>query len=290
MAGNKKKKKPTANPARGFATTSIASKPRPDTTETAQDASATDAVLTTNAAPPAKAHNTTSADTTAAPALSAEEFEKQLEEAELQILVDKYAAKTKRDAQRQRNRLETDRRLLRGQADSINVVKWFPEELLDYILDLIKAESRFSTSSVAQEGATPGKMPVEEETISRLWVLQHTLQSSGFSDCQVNSVVKHILDISPSVSMTPKDSIWGLEEALEWLARECSVDDLPAYEPKVKPATKGSSFTNSFLLFLNTLTMSKILQTILRIRRGVQRRGQEKDSRKTSPSKRTNRT
>lgn len=270
MAGNKKKKKPTANPARGFATTSIASKPRPDTTEAAPDASATDSGSTTKASPTPQAHNTASADIIAAPALSAEEFEKQLEESELQILVDKYAAKTKRDAQRQRNRLETDRRLLRGQADSINVTKWFPEELLDYILDLVKAESRFSASSVAQEGATPGKMPVEEETISRLWVLQHSLQSSGFSDSQVNSVVKHILDISPSVSMTPKDSIWGLEEALEWLARECSVDDLPAYEQKVKPATKGLSFTSSFFTFLNMLIISKILQTILRIRRELQ--------------------
>jgi len=34
--GNKKKKKPTANTARGFATTSVASKPRIDPAEAAE--------------------------------------------------------------------------------------------------------------------------------------------------------------------------------------------------------------------------------------------------------------
>lgn len=284
MAGNKKKKKPAANPARGFATTSIASKPRPDTTESTLDTSAAGSLSVAHDAPTPIRHATAPAD--AVPKLSAEEFEKQLEESELQLLVDKYAAKTKRDAQRQRNRLETDRRLLRGQADPVNVMKWFSEELLDHILDLIKAESRFSASSVAQEGTAPGKMPTEEEAISRLWVLQHTLQSSGFSDSQVHSAVKHILDISPSISTISKDSIWGLEEALEWLARECAVDELPAYEPKVKPLTKGLSI-DIYSLFLYVLTMSKILQTIRQMHLGVQRRSPKKDHEGIRPSTRT---
>lgn len=240
MAGTKKKKKAVANPARGFATTSIASKPRPEALETGNDPSIPDpAKKPTNAAAQKRDEPQAAKTSNEPPPLSAEEFEKQLEEAELQLLVEKFALKTKRDAQRQKNRLETDRRLLRSQADPINVIKWLPPDILDHILDLIEAESRFSASSVSQDGTTTGKMPTEEETIGRLWSLQQALLSTGFPEERVRSAIKHTLDIAPNVSTSIKDSIWGLEEALEWLARECTVDELPQYESKSKPTIKG---------------------------------------------------
>ncbi|CEJ92219.1 hypothetical protein VHEMI07880 [[Torrubiella] hemipterigena] len=241
MAGTKKKKKAVANPARGFATTSIASKPRPETSEASNDPSSTD-----QAKKPAEAAAERSDEAQIAkpdngpPPLSAEEFEKQLEESELQLLVEKFALKTKRDAQRQKNRLETDRRLLRGQADPINVTKWLPPDILDHILDLIKAESRFSASNVSQDSITAGKMPTEEETIGRLWSLQQTLLLTDFPEARVQSAIKYILDIAPNVSVSVKDSIWGLEEALEWLARECTMDELPLYENRPKPHVKDT--------------------------------------------------
>ncbi|KAJ9156652.1 ATP-dependent RNA helicase DHX29 [Pleurostoma richardsiae] len=238
--GNKKKKKPTANPARGFATTSVASKARVDPTEAADGIAeppkkgAPPTKSSTGAATPsqAKEEPKKTEATTQKKELSPEEFEKQLEESELQLLVEKYAQKVKRDAQRQKQRLETDRRLLRSQAESINAKKWLPPELMDHILDLIHAESRFASSAMASEAVPGGKVLPEEDLTIKLWTLQQTLAAAGFSEERVRPALQYVLVISPSISGTIKESIWGLDEALDWLARECSEDDLPAYDKR----------------------------------------------------------
>jgi ATP-dependent RNA helicase DHX29 len=249
MAGAKKKKKPAANPARGFATTSVASKPRPEVAEseskpvTIKGQSAPPP--TQKDAPPSSSATTGDATTNSATqetALSPEEFEKQLEESELQLLVEKHAAKTKKDAQRQRNRLDTDRRLLRGQADSINSFKWLPPDLMDHILDLVQAENRFAASSLSSsENAGAGKVPPEEDMVIRLWTLQQTLIAAEFPKDRVAAAIRYILDIAPNVASTNRDSIWGLEEALDWLARECKIGELPSYEPRSKPIPKSTT-------------------------------------------------
>nr|XP_036581626.1 helicase associated domain-containing protein [Colletotrichum truncatum]KAF6790069.1 helicase associated domain-containing protein [Colletotrichum truncatum] len=242
MAGAKKKKKPAANPARGFATTSVASsKARTEPAEGPENAVT---AIATNAAssqeaPPTASPSASAGDKAAKTALSPEEYEKQLEEDELQLLVDKYAQKTKRDAQRQRTRLETDRRLLRSQADSVNSRKWLPQELMDQVLDLIQAESRFASSSVSTENSASGKMLPEEDMTIKLWTLQQTLASVGFPEERVQAVMRYILDIAPNIPAIAKDSLWGLEEALDWLARECPSDELPDYEGRGRHVTKS---------------------------------------------------
>ncbi|KAK5990962.1 putative helicase C15C4.05 [Cladobotryum mycophilum] len=238
MAGTKKKKKPTANPARGFATTSIASKPRLEAADTPESKTSS---LTNDpsSAPPSSSkdappssnsqgHGDHQSHAQETP-LSPEEFERQLEESELQLFVEKHSQKTRRDAQRQGARLETDRRLLRSQAESLHVHKWLPQELMNHILDLIKAESRFSTSGLSSESNGSGKMPSEEDMTTRLWALQQTLTAAAFPEHFIRSVMQHILDISSTIPAAPKDFIWGLEEALDWLARECAIDELPSY-------------------------------------------------------------
>ncbi|KAL6854681.1 P-loop containing nucleoside triphosphate hydrolase protein [Trichoderma novae-zelandiae] len=254
MAGAKKKKKPAANPARGFATTSVASKPRLEVAEPTQSQSSS-GVNTPKTAPPAGSDDPSSQSKPAEQAagntaarkveLSPEEFERQLEESELQLFVEKYSQKVKRDAQRQCLRLETDRRLLRSQAENLNTQKWLPRELMDHILDLIKAESRFYASSLSSENAGPGKMPSEEDLVSRIWTLQQTLSGAGFSGHIVDSAVRHILDIAPNISPAPRDYIWGLEEALEWLARESRLDELPSYGNRIKAAPKDAADSTS---------------------------------------------
>ncbi|KAF0316525.1 ATP dependent RNA [Colletotrichum asianum] len=244
MAGAKKKKKAAANPARGFATTSVASsKARTEPAEGSDNAAngraanaASSAAAAQDASPASQ--STPPGDQSAQKTLSPEEYEKQLEEDELQLLVDKYAQKTKRDAQRQRTRLETDRRLLRSQADSINSRKWLPQELMDQILDLIQAESRFASSSVSTESAASGKMLPEEDMTIKLWTLQQTLGSVGFPEDRVQSVMRYILDIAPNIPAIAKDSLWGLEEALDWLARECPTDELPDYDGRGRHGNK----------------------------------------------------
>ncbi|ODA83124.1 hypothetical protein RJ55_01633 [Drechmeria coniospora] len=253
MAGAKKKKKPAANPARGFATTSIASKPRPEAESEPDTKPLTSGAKSNFDTPPSNA------DKSNAPPsndngqqqgrenpLSAEEFERQLEESELQLLVEKYAPRAKRDAQRQRARLETDRRLLRNQADTINIPKWLPPDLLDHILDLINAETRFSSSNVSSESTGSGKMPPEEDTIVRLWTLRQTLEAAAFPDARVEAVLQHILDIAPNVQTAAKDSIWGLDEALDWLARESSTNELPPYEHRGKVVAKDVQNASPF--------------------------------------------
>ncbi|KAF4121009.1 ATP-dependent RNA helicase DHX29 [Geosmithia morbida] len=241
-----KKKKAAANPARGFATTSIASKPRPEPTAENPALSQTAAPPSNKDGAPPKTTATTATEAAAVPRsrqsekkpLSPEEFENQLLESELQLLVEKHAQKIKRDAQRQRSRLETDRRLLRANADSINSIKWLPDCLVNHILEIIKAESRFAASGVSLESSGGGKMPPEEDLITRAWTLQLALTGTGFADSRVRAAVKHIVDIAPNISSTGKDFIWGLEEALEWLARECDSSELPAYENRPGPVVK----------------------------------------------------
>ncbi|GAB1319740.1 ATP-dependent RNA helicase DHX29 [Madurella fahalii] len=246
MAGKKKAKKPAANPARGFATTSIASKPRIDPAEAPGDnipvGKSDDA-----AAPPVNKAPQTSTATNPdnnAPTkeLSPEEFERQLEESELQLLVEKYAQKVRRDAQRQKTRLETDRRLLRAQAETLNTKKWLPQELMDHILGLIQAEGRFAASSVSSEGAT-SRLPPEEDLMIKLWTLQQTLENSDFPADRVQPALQFVLDIAPNISPNVKgESIWGLEEVLDWLARECAKEELPDYSGR-RTAPKSQADT-----------------------------------------------
>lgn len=249
MAGPKKKKsKPAANPARGFATTSVASKPRIETATPAQTPPNGPPASDSTAAGLAKPNASSIAPSTAlpahptaapsqpAPSLSPEEFEKQLEESELQLLVEKHAHKAKRDAARQKTRLETDRRLLRGQAEPLNTRKWLPQELMDQILDLIQAETRFAASSLASERPLSEKMPSEEDLTMRLWTLQQTLASLSFSPEKIDAVLQYVLELAPSVSTANRDYIWGLEEALDWLARSCGRGELRDYDYRgVKP-------------------------------------------------------
>ncbi|KAL2756093.1 hypothetical protein ACRALDRAFT_1050631 [Sodiomyces alcalophilus JCM 7366] len=253
MAGAKRRKKPAANPARGFATTSIASKARPpesvEGVENDSEASSHPrgaAAKSGASSGPATGASPSSSKPTAPVAegdasgkiLTADEFARQLEESDLQLLVEKYGPKIRRDAARQRSRLETDRRLLRGQAETLNTRRWLPPELMNHILDLIQGECRFSSSSISSEKTGSGKMLPEEDIVIRLWTLKETLDAAGFPSERVQAVVRHILDISPSIPTSVKDGLWGLDEAMDWLAIECSLDELPKYESQSKPNPK----------------------------------------------------
>ncbi|KAI1178028.1 ATP dependent RNA helicase [Nemania sp. FL0916] len=240
MAGAKKKKsKPAANPARGFATTSVASKPRVEATlPSASDSPASSDLTRPDASTAVSTVQSNNAPAIAQPAasLSPEEFEKQLEESELQLLVEKHAQKVRRDALRQKTRLDTDRRLLRGQAEPLNTRRWLPQELLDQILDLIHAETRFATSSLTSDRLPGEKTPSEEDLTMRLWTLQQTLTSLEFSPEKVDAVLQYVLELAPGISSANRDYIWGLEEALEWLARSCDREELRDYDRRgVKP-------------------------------------------------------
>lgn len=238
MAGGKKKKKPAANPARGFATTSIASKPKSEAIDV-EPASPAEPLATLQTQSEGSAQIDAPGDGVShAPPknISPEEFEKQLESSELQVLVEKHAQKSKRDALRQKTRLETDRRVLRGQAESLNTRKWLPAEIMEEVLDLIKSEERFA--GPATDSTITPKQASEEDLTVRLWTLQQSLAGADFLEPKVLSALEHVLKVSDKIGPSNKESIWGMEEALDWLARNCSRDELPDYENwQRKPAS-----------------------------------------------------
>lgn len=232
MAGGKKKKKPASNPARGFATTSIASKPKAEAANVEPELLSTEKLPTTVET---QQGGSVSAVGFAAgrsnvshKALTPEEFEKELEDSELQVLVEKHAQKSKRDALRQQTRLETDRRVLRGQAENLNTRKWLPPELMEEILDLVKAEGRHAGQAL--ESPSISKQISEEELTIRLWTLQQLLVGAGFLEEAVAHALKYVLEISDKIAVGNKDALWGMEEALDWLSRECAREELPDYE------------------------------------------------------------
>jgi ATP-dependent RNA helicase DHX29 len=224
-----KKKKPAGNPARGFATTSVASKPKPD--RIVPD-------------PPAKENEPTPSDehvtaTESAPQVAPkaavvkeevvqtpEELEAQLEHDELQLLVEKHAPKVRRESHRNVVKFHTDRRVLRGQSHAMTVHDWLPNEILDSIVSLAQTESNDSNR---RQGPQPLlKVLTEEDAMSKLWTLDLTLRELGFSSDHARPVL--IWLCANAAAVDPSASIWGLQEALEWLALDHCEDHSFSYE------------------------------------------------------------
>jgi ATP-dependent RNA helicase DHX29 len=270
MAGGKKKRKPISNPARGFATTSIPSKPKGEAASAApvaDDESKPEAVAeapieasaTTNGA------NAAEKQANAVIHLGPEEFEKQLDQSELQNLVEKHAQRSKREATRQINRLQTDRRLLRSQADVLNTRKWLPAELIDEIYELL-SNDHLPPNGLSQDNQKSTKAISDEDLTIRLWTLQQALEGAGFIQDKVSRALDYITAVSEKISIGNKESIWGLEESLEWLARECPKNELPDYDniqrkaacPRLQ-AGKCSHTSHHLLQTDHVLTLQKTL-------------------------------
>jgi ATP-dependent RNA helicase DHX29 len=238
-----KKKKPAGNPARGFATTSVASKPKPektppDATEKEQLPSlskdhVTAAVSAPEAASGAKEPKQETVQTP-------EELEAQLEHDELQLLVEKHAAKVRRESRRNVLKFQTDRRVLRGQSHSMTAHDWLPHDILDSIIALAQAESNDSNR---RQGPQPLlKVLTEEDAMSKLWTLDLTLRELGFGSNHIEPVLKWLCTNAAAVDSSA--SIWGLQEALEWLALDHCEDHAFSYEEQ---APKRSAVDTSDL-------------------------------------------
>ncbi|KAL1954208.1 hypothetical protein VTO42DRAFT_1526 [Malbranchea cinnamomea] len=234
MPPSKKKKKPASNPARGFATVSVPSKQKATAiTESLQQPSVlkgTPDPSEKQSAQKATGSSSGSGSKQELHQLSPEELEKHLEEAELLSLVEKYAAKCKNEASRQVDRLETERRVLRPQAQPLSLINWLPRELLDQILEKEKLELRNPQSLLnSGNGNEYSRLLSEEEMCARLWTLQQTLLELGFPESKVTEALKNV-PISASNELSgSKDSIPCLEQAMEWLAMHCDESELPQY-------------------------------------------------------------
>ncbi|KAH0251277.1 hypothetical protein KCU71_g23339, partial [Aureobasidium melanogenum] len=225
MVAKKGKKKVASNPARGFATTSIASKPKPDKkdADTSNESSEKQSSLSTPAAAETSpqsgqqgqdqaqhaSNNKESSADRELHELSPEELEARLELSELQSFIEHQGPKVRKESARQVTRLKTDRRVLRGQADLLNIREWLPEELMQQIIDLALDE----TSSTSAQSSTPtNKRLSQDELLSKVWQLSITLADLDVDEDQVRKVLQHILVSPPSEENG--GLIWGLSEAL----------------------------------------------------------------------------
>lgn len=241
---SKKKKKPAANPARGFATTSIASKVRQDETaksETPSEGAAENASTGTpasgTASTPALALSANTAREREMHELSLEELEARLEESELQSIVDKYAAKSQRDASRCVAKMQTDLRVLRAQAQPLTLKPLLSETILKRLLGIGKQDLERSGLN-AEEMATR-KALQEEDAIGKLWTLQRVLIALGFRSDFAEQAMQFVL--SCPLTNEEAGSVWGLEEALQWLSLYYDEADLPVFDassgrPKAEPS------------------------------------------------------
>ena len=235
MAPNKKKKKPQGNPARGFATTSIASKPKQEKPAATQD----------DANPPEKADGPAPEPTShVAPVpepvpqkveQTPEELEAQLERDELQLLVEKHAPKVRRESRRQVVKLQTDRRVLRSAAESLTTHDWLSSSIVDTIISLAQTESKDSNRRQGQQSLL--KVLSEEDAMSKLWMLDLLLREMGFTPAHIEPVLRWLCANATAVDSVA--AVWGLQEALEWLALDhsegfsLSYDDSPKARPTV---------------------------------------------------------
>lgn len=240
MAPNKKKKKPASNPSRGFATTSTASKPKHDEAKEFEGG-VRPSVLDVHAFPPtAEDGIRTEVSSSREPEkalyeLTPEELESQLEDSGLQILLESHGEKTKKDVFRLASRLQTEKRLLRSQAEHLGIRQWLPPEIIQIITDLLQAQeySNGSRQSISDSNKAATDLS-EDDLLIKLWALKRLLPLLGFPEQRTDLALRHLLTTmnksGPQSLTSGKESIWGLDDCLAWLALDSEPADLPKFD------------------------------------------------------------
>ena len=244
MAPNKKKK-PTSNPARGFATTSIPAKARKDdernVAENIEEKSADQNSALQELNHPAFAITTheLGKDTRK---LTPEELEDHFEESNLQLLLEKHGERSKQVATRQAVKLKTEKRVLRPQSEPLKVNRWLPEETIILILEMHASQAKGLSFEVDFSNRQKIGIKSEDDLIIKIWTLELVLNQLEFNKEDFRNAIQSLLSRVKSMESlelsTGKDLIWGLEECIDSLALNCHITRLPGYEPQ-KTATRS---------------------------------------------------
>jgi ATP-dependent RNA helicase DHX29 len=229
MAPNKKKKKPLCNPARGFATVSTPSKkvdespPEPEDKPVPYLIDGRPETLRTDVRrPPGLQH------------MSPEELEQHLEEAELQAILDVHGQRMRKDVGRQIARLETERRSLRQSAIFLETAGWLPL-VMEEVLELAR-----SSIPDMKIGTTVREYPGDTDLCVKIWAVQETLESLNFRN--IEGALRHLVKLSSvPLKLDSSSLIWGLDEALNWLAQHSDPAELPPYEQQNRRYTPPTS-------------------------------------------------
>ena len=232
MAPKRKNKKIASNPARGFATTSTASKTKPPSEEPTESAAQVNEPTTQTAA-----QDTCSGEVSAEKELhelSPEELERQLEESDLQVFVEKYIDKIRKDVSRQVVRLRTEKRLLRPQAEPLSTRSWLPPEIMLLVTHALEAEQSCDSYGNASLNHKTAEGLSGDDLCTRIWTLKQVLIQLGFPCGSCHEALRHLLTVAQSPSwrdlLTRKDNIWGLDCCLDWLAMHCEAPAVPSYD------------------------------------------------------------
>ena len=244
MPPNRKKKKATANPARGFATTSIASKQNFKSAKDIGEGSELDLQHVQMSMTKSEKAATCSeqSEKEQPDEMSPEEFEAQLEMTELQNFLEKYGEKCQRETSRQVSKLRTEKRLMRAQADFLSTSQWLPSEIMQQILDYVCAKSTQVLNRSGLSVASDSRELSDDDVLIRYWKLFSTLSQLGFSYEEVMEAFCYLLKLQffsgfPPIDV-PKEGFWGLDDCLHWLALKSSCGDKPDYETQIQfPAT-----------------------------------------------------
>ena len=240
MPSNKKKKKPISNPSRGFATVSTTSKVKPQEVQT-EDVidiktefvsgqagldSTSDVLTKPN---PQAGHVQDLCEVTPA------ELERQLEESSLQMFVEQNGTKVKKDVSRYSSRLCAERRITRNQAEFLNIRQWLPPEIVQFIIaSSDQPKSQLKGSASASQVRHFGNNISDDDLLARLWTLRQLLPQIGYSVEATNLALRHLLESRHNTDakdlLPAKDSIWGLDLCLQWLALNLPSDALPSFE------------------------------------------------------------
>lgn len=226
MAPKRKNKKPAGNPARGFATTSTASKAQASR-EIAAEQNASESLPEQQDAPENLGGRVISVEKELHQ-LSPEELEKQLDVSDLNLFLEKHGEKVKRDVTRQVNKLQTEKRLYRAQAELLPTRSWLPQDMMQLIIEAIESEQSSESQSHELNGSTRhGDLSGEDLTL-KLWALNQVLIQLGFPYEHCQESLRYVLYVVQDTK-TAKDSIWGLDCCLSWLALHCDPQQMPSY-------------------------------------------------------------
>ena len=267
MAPNKKKKKLASSSTRGFATTSAPSKKQTQEAES-------DSIETTDTLDPQVKRETLPFE--AVPAisqtvpeqqqldLSPDELEEHLEKAELQLLIDKYGGNVKRVISRQISKLQTERRLFRTQASQMRLYHKVSSDTVRFIIEKLTAqenqESGFPAAVSSLRADPSGES--EDDILMKVWTLYRLLPELGFLDRHRDDAIRELLrrtEMGAIRKEDGKDSPWGLEFCLEFLARSADADQLPTYDANISQLTKHRAKTEAqdVVVFVSILQTSQ---------------------------------
>lgn len=235
MAG-KKKKKPAANPARGFATTSLPSKAKVSTTD--ETATAGAALLSASSAAPEA--DSGEKENNNPDSITKEEQEYIL----LDAIVQKLGPKTRGEGQRIATRMEVEKRTLRKMCFPLDLNKVFGFSLLgsaqerklggankeeislgEQVLSLARDE--FNQLCEAEIPEKEGKRG--ETLLANAWILHKTLTSIGFPRIKIEEGLQQIARVGSSGLDKEKGLDTAMEELLDWLALNCEERELPGF-------------------------------------------------------------